>query len=185
MRVIGGDKRGFRLSTGRRGRFRPSAERIRKSFFDFLGERVVGVRFLDCFAGSGAMGIEALSRGAEVAIFIEENEEAIKVIELNLRKCGFRDRSLILPLNYERALNELKWRDERFDILFFDPPYHRFDYLELLALVADGRLISEGGLAAFEHFHKLTLPEVVDKLIRVKLLRGGDSFISVYQLKED
>jgi 16S rRNA (guanine966-N2)-methyltransferase len=181
MRVIGGDKKGFPLSAGKRGKFRPTSERMRKSFFDFLGKRVVSARFLDCFAGSGAMGIEALSRSAEAAIFIEENPEAIEVIRRNLKICGFIDRSLVISTNYERALNEFKRRDERFDILFFDPPYHKFDYLALLLLVKEGKLVAEGGLASFEHFRKIELPEREGRLVRKRLLRGGDSLISIYQ----
>ncbi len=121
LRVGGGSARGRLLKSPACGR--PTLGRVKRSLFDILAPRLEGARFLDVFAGSGAVGIEALSRGAAWAVFIEAQPRSAALIRQNLARCGFSDKAAVLCAEAERGLARLGRRGEAFDLLFLDPPY--------------------------------------------------------------
>lgn len=122
MRIIAGSRRGTKLYTGRMPGFRPTSDRVREALFSILGDRVEGCRMLDLFAGSGAVGLEALSRGAAEVLFVEKNSRVVSWIERNARDLRFEERSTVCTGD---AISFLSGdaRAARFDIVFADPPY--------------------------------------------------------------
>ena len=122
MRIIAGALKG-RVLAPVQGRTRPTAARVREAIFNILGAAVAEARVLDLFAGTGALGIEALSRGAAAAVFVEDHPEALKGLRRNLETLGLVERSQVLPLPVAAALRKLAARGEPFDLVFLDPPY--------------------------------------------------------------
>lgn len=125
MRVIAGECRGRALRCGRGPQFRPTAQKVKESIFDILGAEVEGARVLDLFAGSGALGIEALSRGAATAVFVEQDKKILRALRTNLERCGYgKKRADVILADGRRWLANLAGRGGRaFDIVFADPPY--------------------------------------------------------------
>jgi 16S rRNA (guanine966-N2)-methyltransferase len=122
MRIIAGALKGRRLAPVH-GRIRPTAAKVRESVFNILGDAVLGVRVLDLFAGTGALGIEALSRGAAATVFVEDHPGALKVLRRNLEDLGLGGQATVWPLPVMAALKKLAGRGEGFDLAFLDPPY--------------------------------------------------------------
>lgn len=153
MRVIAGSAKGRRLKTSSGRATRPTADRVKEAMFSILGSRVDldGADVLDLFAGSGALGIEALSRGAQHAVFVEERREAIRALQQNLAACGFTAASRVLPMGAAAALRRLAREGCRFDGVLLDPPYGK----GLVAATFDGlvgaKLVRPGGWVVVEH----------------------------------
>ena len=135
MRVAGGTLRGRRLQSGRDRELRPTSERAREGLFDWLGERVAGRTVLDLFAGTGALGIEALSRGAERAVFVERSRQALEALRQNCRDLGLEDVTRIVPGPASAALARLAREGESFDLVLADPPYGGEDWARLAKAV--------------------------------------------------
>lgn len=123
MRIIGGTRRGKRLFTPRNRAIRPTADRVRESIFNILADRISDSRVLDLFAGTGAMGLEALSRGAKHAVFIDNYPAALMLIDRNIRACDWTDRADIIRWDLRRNLNCIQSPNESFTLVFIDPPY--------------------------------------------------------------
>jgi len=136
-------------------------------------------RFLDLCAGSGAVGIEALSRGASHVTFVDRSRRSCALIESNLALCRVpEDQQVIYCSEAGEFLRQTK--AEQWDIIFFDPPY-KDDYLKTLKLLGTRNLLNENGLLIVEHHHKNPLPETVGNLTRTRVLKQGDSALSFYQ----
>jgi len=125
IRVIGGDLKGRRLHTIRGQSIRPTADRIKESIFNILGVRVKEARILDLFAGTGALGIEALSRGAAAAVFIDSDQKATQVIKANLKLGNLENRSKCIRWDATKNLNCLATLSPAFDLVLMDPPYNQ------------------------------------------------------------
>ena len=125
MRVIAGIPRSVPLITARRLETRPTSDQIKETLFNMLQGYTEGANFLDLYAGSGQIGIEALSRGAEFAAFVEKSDEAVKCINANVDKTKFADKSMILKLEVLSGIRTLELEKKRFDIVFLDPPYNQ------------------------------------------------------------
>lgn len=150
MRIIGGNARGRRLSLPRGCQVRPTSDAVKESLFNLLGP-VEGLSFLDLFAGTGSVGIEALSRGAAEVFFVEKNRLLVHSIEDNLGKCGFDWHYEILATDVKNAVSILAKRKARFDILFADPPYDDGFVGETLQCLVGTNLISRDGVVVFQH----------------------------------
>lgn len=124
MRVISGSKRGVRLGSPKGLSTRPTTDRIKESLFNILSPALYGCSFLDLFAGSGSIGIEALSRGAREAVFVDKNRQALGVIKENIEKTNFSDKATVLGMDCFAAVKLLKEKGMKFDIIFMDPPYY-------------------------------------------------------------
>ena len=131
MRVCGGQLRGRRLAPVVGGATRPTSQRAREGLYDWLGPRVVGCRVLDLFAGTGALGIEAISRGAHGAVFVETDRRALRALRRNCRDLALEDRSRILAFAALPALARLREEGQRFDLTLADPPYQGDDWARL------------------------------------------------------
>ena len=178
-RIIGGAGKGRRLKAPKGLATRPTGARVRQTLFDILAPRLRGCRFLDAFAGSGAVGLEALSRGAARVVLIDQDREAVAAIEHNallLARAGGEVE--VFRQDARTAARTLAERGFRFDVVFLDPPYDSDLYLPLLEI--SDSLLDDGGLAVAEHFHKTALPERIGRLVLVREVRVGDHRLSFY-----
>lgn len=149
MRVIAGEARSLPLKTVKTNEVRPTTDKIKETLFNMLMPYLNGCRFLDLFAGSGAIGIEAISRGAQRCVFVDNNRASQKCIEDNLAFTKFTDRSELLKTDVGSALVRLDSR-EQFDIIFMDPPYNKDLEKEALTAIAKSHLLAEDGLIVVE-----------------------------------
>jgi 16S rRNA (guanine966-N2)-methyltransferase len=189
MRVIGGTAKSTPLVSLKGAKVRPTLDRVRESLFNQIAGEMTGSRFLDLFAGSGAIGIEALSRGAEEVVFVELNSQAQAIIYQNLAKCRFLDSDneekkskhwILLKSNALHALKVLAERHHQFDLVYVDPPYANGLYEETLTALARSGLLAESALVIAEHHHTTALQESYDKLILTKNRQIGDTCLSFY-----
>ncbi len=185
MRVIGGISRGRRLAGPRGLNVRPTADHVKEALFNILAERMAGARFLDLFAGTGNIGIEALSRGARQATFVESSPAVGRVLRANLQLCGFGHLADIRLMTVSRFLKQC--RDEpAYDIVFLDPPYQAQGTEKVLPSLVRDAIIGASGVVVVEHFHKSPLDDRIGHLALVKAYRYGDTCLSVYRsLQED
>lgn len=188
MRVIAGKFRSRQLKSLNSTALRPTSDRLRETLFNILGDLVVGSRFIDVFAGTGAVGIEALSRGAKEVIFIEKHQATASVIKKNLESLQInKEEARVLPVDALHALEMLAKKNsasrEVPDICFLDPPYAQAaEYDRVLSFLGSATLLNQGALVIAEHRRNSELPETVENLQRVRLLRQGDATLSFYRL---
>jgi 16S rRNA (guanine(966)-N(2))-methyltransferase RsmD len=174
MRVIAGAYKGRNLKSPPSMAVRPTSDRLRETLFNIIAPRIDDVRFLDLCAGSGAVGIEALSRGARHATFVDRSRRSCQLIESNVQLCRIPEEQFeIYQMTAEDYLRQSK--DYPWDIVFFDPPYQE-DYLQTLDLLGN-----YGGLLIVEHHHKNTLPDTIGTVVRTRILKQGDSSLSFYE----
>jgi 16S rRNA (guanine(966)-N(2))-methyltransferase RsmD len=188
MRVIAGKFRSRQLKSLRGMALRPTGDRLRETLFNVIGQRVEGARFVDVFAGTGAVGIEALSRGAREAIFIERHVPAAALIKKNLESLEIREGARVLCVDAVHGLEILHQENlggqTLPSIVFFDPPYgNSEDYDRVLSFLGFATLLADGNLVIAEHRRNLDLPELAGKLHRVRALRQGDAVLSFYRFK--
>src|SRR5690606_29923223 len=158
---------------------RPTSDRLRETLFNILAPRIEGARFLDGYAGTGAVGIEALSRGAAHVTFVEHDRRAQRLIETNLDRCGLNDRYAIIRAGFVGAAARLAGP---YDILFLDPPYGAGDLME--ALEAAAPLMADGALLMVAHAKRDRGPGQVAGLVRGRELLQGDSALSFFTTDE-
>jgi 16S rRNA (guanine966-N2)-methyltransferase len=193
MRIIAGKYRSRQLHSLKGLPLRPTSDRLRESLFDVLGQLVDGSRFIDAFAGTGAVGIEALSRGANEVIFLENQPKAVALIKKNLESLQVNHGIRVLPVDVLQGLQSLAKENRpapeleaQQEILFLDPPYdHAAAYERVLSFLGSATLLSENSLVIAEHRRKFELPEVVEKLQRVRVLRQGDAALTFYRLRKN
>lgn len=191
MRVIAGTARGTRLGALKGASIRPTLDRVKESFFNKVGQTLEGVVFLDLFAGTGSMGIEALSRGAEKVVFVENNHRAHSLIYSNLEKCHFgpstidsREKNwVLLKSDALHALPILRERGYRFDIVYVDPPFADGLYEGCLEALSRSGLLTESSLVVAEHHLKNVLQEKYDKLTLQSERKLGDSCLSYFHVE--
>ena len=148
MRVIAGTRRKIQLNTIEGSNTRPTTDRIKETLFNMIQDEIYGARFLDLFSGSGQIGIEALSRGAAFATFVENNPKAFKCIEDNIKKTKFEAESSLISRDVLSALSTMK--SEPFSIVFMDPPYNTDVERDVLISLKDKSLIDEDSLIIIE-----------------------------------
>lgn len=150
MRVISGSKRGVRLVAPKGLDTRPTTDRIKESLFNILSPMLCECSFLDLFSGSGGIGIEALSRGAKKAVFVDKDRQALKAIEYNLEKTGFKDISTVIGADWKRAFTAFEQKNLSFDLIFMDPPYYS-DFIEnILDEIKKSGILNNDGIVVIE-----------------------------------
>jgi 16S rRNA (guanine(966)-N(2))-methyltransferase RsmD len=186
MRIVAGKYRSRILKSLKGNALRPTSDRLRETLFNVLGPDVSGSRFLDIFAGTGAVGIEALSRGATEAVFIESHAPAAVLIRRNLESLQITNGANILPLDALRALEKLAARrkptDAPFDFAFLDPPYaEKEQYDRALRFLGSAPFLSTGSVVIAEHRRTHELPQRFGRLIQTRILRQGDAALSFFE----
>lgn len=172
MRIIAGKYRGRRLLQPKAG-IRPTTDRLRESLFNVLGDSVVGTVWLDLFAGTGAVGLEALSRGARLAVFNDTNPEAARLVARNLERCGINEGFEIFERDALTLLNRLRGR--QFDFVSLDPPYAYPRYDKLLAKIAE--TLAPSPTVILEVFKKTSVDFVHSPWGLERTLKAGDSHL--------
>jgi len=176
MRVTGGCARGRKLSAPKSDKIRMTADRIRESLFDILPS-MEGALFLDIYAGTGSVGIEALSRGSAGAVFIEREPLHAGMLEKNLTLLGFEQLCEVLITSAERGIRLLSGRKQKFDVVFADPPYDRGLARDLLGLPGVCDLIAVEGILVVEHSFREDVA-VSDMFVPADQRRYGDTVLS-------
>lgn len=181
MRVITGTARGIRLKTLEGLDVRPTTDRVKEGMFSSIQFDISGADVLDLFAGSGQLGIEALSRGARQAVFVDQSAEAVRVVKENLEKTGFTDRAVVHLRESERFVQFCP--NDAFHFIFLDPPYRKEILPVLLPQLASK--LRKNGKIICEHEKDLKLPEEISNLRLKKNYFYGKIVVSVYMLAEE
>lgn len=176
MRVIAGRLKRRQLLSPTWDGVRPTSDRLRESFFDILGARIAGANVLDAYAGTGAVGIEAISRGAAHVTFVDGDRRAVALIERNLSRCGVSGGYTVLLRRWPAAASSLP--STPFDIVWLDPPYDVDDLGEPLEAAAAH--VAPGGLLVLEHASRREPPDRAGTRARGRVVRAGDSMLSFY-----
>jgi 16S rRNA (guanine966-N2)-methyltransferase len=177
MRIIAGDFKGRRLKAPTWEGLRPTSDKLRETLFNILSARVPGARVLDVFAGTGAIGLESLRRGAAAAVFIESDRRASDLIVVNAELCGARDRCVIIRDTAERALQD-QLSGDRFDLIVLDPPYD-FEPVALVLSAAAAHL-APGGWIVLEHARGRAVQDATG-LRAVRTVLSGDSALTFFE----
>lgn len=177
LRISAGEYKGRKIKSPASGPMRPTSSKVRESVFNIIGERIKGAVFLDLYAGTGAVGFEAMSRGAEKVFFVESEGKGAERIEELLRGCGCRAKAVIVR---GRAEGFLKKTPEVFDIVFLDPPYRSEEIQKVLPVLAGGSRLREGAFVIAEHAIGEALPEEAGTLRKKKDYRYGDTMLTLY-----
>jgi len=190
MRVIAGTYRSRVLKSLKGLVLRPTSDRLRETLFNVLGPNVAGARVLDLFAGTGAIGIEALSRGASEVVFVENHPPAAALIRRNLDALGIRSGATVLGVDALRGLEKFSSRSKSseagFGFVFLDPPYAAADeYARVLDFLGHSKLIARDGIVVAEHRRKVDLLERYGSLRRYRVLQQGDAALSFYRLQDE
>ena len=181
MRIIAGTARGRRIEAPEGEHTRPTLDRVRENLFNILQSRTRDSRVLDLFAGSGALSMEALSRGAARAVLVDSDRNANRVQRKNLEQLGMTGQAEVFLCDWRKAAQELARRGEQFDLVFLDPPYRMTDMREVFAALAD--LVSPDGLVVLEHEGK-TEPVTGDLFEKTDERRWGYCGISFFGKKK-
>src|SRR6266850_588951 len=178
MRVIAGSLKGRRLKAPTWDGLRPTSDKLRETLFNILAARIGGARVLDGYAGTGAIGIEAISRGAARVTFVERDRRAQALIAENLAHCGVTDGYVIIRASIARAIDDL--HGDPFDIMIFDPPY---DEQPEYDLASAGALLANGGIIVLEHARRRSVPEAFGGVRRTREVISGDSALAFYEAR--
>jgi 16S rRNA (guanine(966)-N(2))-methyltransferase RsmD len=182
MRVIAGTLKGRRLVTPRGHVTRPTADQVRIALMDALMPYLPESHVLDLFAGAGGVGIEALSRGAARATFVERDRRAVAALRENLESLGLQANGRLLAMEVHRALPRLAAAGETFDVVFLDPPYETALGAETLAWLGDGRLTREGSVVVAQHLTKRAAALApLPALTRIRVRRFGETTLTFFR----
>jgi 16S rRNA (guanine966-N2)-methyltransferase len=183
MRVIAGKYRSRKLKGPGALRLRPTSDRLRETLFNVLGPSLEDSLFIDLFAGTGAVGIEAISRGARETIFVESNAKTARLIRENLKTLEILSGAELIEAPALRGLEKMAARHLLADFIFLDPPYEKTsEYLETLEFLDASHLIAPRGIVIVEHYWKTELPEFLTRLECTRQIEQGDAILSFYTL---
>lgn len=184
MRVIAGKFKGRRLATPKSMTVRPTTDRVKESVFSILQEIIVNAKFLDLCAGTGNIGIEALSRGAKQVTFLERNLKCLRLIEQNLLTCGLQTSNpqvQLIRADVTKGINTLQERSETFELIYFDPPYDAELYNKCLLHISDTSILESTGTLLVEHRKHTVLSLNFGQLICDRQKQYGDTCLSFYR----
>lgn len=178
MRIITGEYRGRRIETPYGKDVRPTSDKVKEAIFSILYDNIFNAVVVDLFAGTGNLGLEALSRGAMRAYFGDNSKESIKFIKANVEKCGAESKSKIIFADYMKVLQRI---NEKIDIFFVDPPYDSGLYEKVLTSIDTLDLLSNDGIIITEHDKNMCMQDRIGKLIKFKVRHYGKISISLYR----
>lgn len=180
MRVVSGDCKGRPLKAVPGNTTRPTTDKVKEALFNMIGPYFSGGIGLDLFAGSGGLGIEALSRGLEKVIFIDRDAKAIQVIHENIKACKLEASAEVYRNDADRALKALIKREIVFDYIFLDPPYKKQQLINIIEKIDENKLLNNGGFIVCEHSHDVELPETTGVFSQIKHEKYGMIAITIY-----
>lgn len=178
MRIISGDLKGRRLKSVGKLKIRPPLDKVKQAIFDILKNDIVDKEVLDLFAGSGSLGIEAVSRGAKKVIFVESSFKNQKLLKENLKMLNLEDKVEVVLANVSRFLDVLAEKKIKFDLIFIDPPFLKNWAQKILDKIEQYQLLKPEGIVVLHH-HKKEIPETVS-LSLIKQRKFGDNLVSFY-----
>ncbi len=179
MRVIAGEAKGRILKSINNKITRPTLDRVKEAIFNILGSAVINGRGLDLFAGFGSLGLEAISRGAEEFIFVENNYRNVKIIKDNIKMCGFEERAQVIKEDVFRFLAGV---EARYDLILMDPPYEKGFAQQALETIAEKKLLRDNGLVVVEHNSRNNL-KIPSYLELIKKKEYGDTGVTFLKTK--
>lgn len=181
LRVIGGEAKGRKLNILKGRAVRPTADRVKEALFNILREKILGAEVLDLFAGVGNLGIEALSRGAKRAVFVDKGSACARIIRNNLDSLDFHDRAEVYQEKVDKTVRWLAQRGRGFNLVFIDPPYGSDLAERTLRNLTESHIVEEKGVIVIEHHRKRIMPREVGGLKLVRDERYGDTSLSFYE----
>lgn len=181
MRVITGVAKGRKLKAPKGMDTRPTTDRTKEALFNIIGERVIDAVVLDLFAGTGAIGIEAISRGAARVFFVENNRQAVSIIKDNLSVTGFFGNAEVLPMDAMKALDKLTDMGTIFDLVYIDPPYLKDLEKKCLQVISEYNLVSNEGIVITESSKLDSMPDNIGKFEMFRQEKYGDTILTFYQ----
>ncbi len=185
MRVTGGQARGIPIKAPKGMRTRPTSDKVREAMFETLGAHVVDAQVLDLFAGSGALGIEALSRGSNFAVFVDNSTVAVRIINENLKKTAFLEKGRIIQADFRVAIKNLKKAGRRFDLVLIDPPYEGGLYGEIAASLGKDSITHPETIIIVEYFKKTEPPRNISGIPLVRTRSYGQTALSYYSASSE
>ncbi|MBW2027763.1 MAG: 16S rRNA (guanine(966)-N(2))-methyltransferase RsmD [Deltaproteobacteria bacterium] len=181
MRITGGDAKGRTLAPVKGFRVRPTSDRVREAIFNLIGQEVRG-KVLDLFAGSGVLGLEALSRGAEKAVFVDLSNQAVRLIKRNLQLCGYEKKGLAYRGDLSKGFSlRAPWAGGKYDLVFLDPPYGKGFIPSTLEVLVRGGVLAGSAVVVAESGKGEVLPPFQGPLRMVDSRTYGDTRISIYE----
>jgi 16S rRNA (guanine966-N2)-methyltransferase len=184
IRIISGIYKGRRLKLVSSDAVRPMQDKVKGALFNILGDRVRGAVCLDGFSGTGSVGLEALSRGADRCVFVDEFYPSIKVIKQNVAKCEAGEKAVVLHREFNRAAIDLAKQGVRFDLVFLDPPYRLLEERNPLKVLRKRGLLKPGGLIVMRHYFKIK-PKLGDFKLERRVSLGDDVLLLFSPLPEE
>jgi len=181
MRIVAGKNKGNLLKSPKDLSIRPTSEKVREALFDILGTSIRETCFLDLFAGTGAVGIEALSRGAKKVLFIEKELKCIKIIKDNLDKTENNQKALVYKIDFIYGLELLKQKKYLLDYIFLDPPYNKGLVNISFRKISKLPILKEKGLVIAQHYKKEIIIEKLNNLSLIKQRKYGECYLSFYE----
>lgn len=181
LRVISGTARGHHLKTPKGMSTRPTTDRVKESLFNIISMFIVDSDVLDLFSGSGSLGIEALSRGAASAVFVDSSRECYGIIKDNLQHTKLSDKGKVYTEAVNEAIRKLFVHNKKFDLIFMDPPYSKNLVEETLNCIANNDIIKSNSLIICEHRSSDPVPEAVGRLVITRKQQYGDTTVSFYK----
>ncbi|MCQ6279776.1 16S rRNA (guanine(966)-N(2))-methyltransferase RsmD [Bacillus sp. EB600] len=180
MRVVSGTCKGRALRAVPGNTTRPTTDKVKEAIFNMIGPYFDGGMALDLFAGSGGLGIEAVSRGLDKAIFIDRDHKAIQTIRENISTCQLEEKTEVYRNDADRALKALMKREISFDFIFLDPPYKQRQLVSLMEKMDQHMLVHNGSMIVCEHSHEVVLPSSIGGLTQIKHEKYGIIAITIY-----
>lgn len=181
MRVVSGKCKGHPLKAVPGNTTRPTTDKVKEAIFNMIGPYFEGGIALDLFGGSGGLGIEALSRGIDKAVFVDRDSKAVRIIHQNLESCRLQDQAEVYRNDAERAVKALIKRELSFDVILLDPPYKDQKLISLISVMDQHGVLKEDGLIMAEHENDVVLPETIGRLVKVRSESYGITVISIYK----
>lgn len=183
MKIIAGRYKGKEIKCLKGHLVRPTLARVREMYFNVVRDYIEGANFLDICSGTGAMGIEALSRGANFVLFMEREQEVFNLLKENLSRCNIFSGYKILFGDFRKKIKNIENLGMKFNLIYFDPPYFKNLYRDFFDLINNVSFLDEDVIIATNHFKKIELPDKIYSLVRFKKKKQGDSIISFYKFE--
>lgn len=191
MRLTGGQLRGRKVRAGGMGKesnhgaLRATSSRVREAVFNILGQSIDGITFVDLYAGTGTMGMEAMSRGAARVFYVESDPSRHRTLMETLEGCGCRSRAEIFNTKAADFVRMMPGKGMTADVIYLDPPYDSDELEDLIPLIGRSGVLSGGAVVLAEHNRKQDLPDEAGGLVKAKTYKYGDTMLSLYRMENE